>query len=201
MGQQHTTRATAKKLAEAQTRNTQRSRTPMPRPLPRPGATPQYPPVEGRHRRPRRPLARGSMRPTRDRRRSRCRRRRPFTFQSPGPQPPLPQGQDHQGAAGAGRAHGRHATSHARAAPMPGHSTTHKRDANHLKQSKQTNEATQRNLHETFETKTAKTQRKTRGPDSPTPPRRTGGDSNAAVGCSASHVFGVTAATRAAVLP
>ena len=121
MGQQHKTRKTAKKLETTQTRNAQRRWPPMPRPLPHPGATPQYPPMEGRHRRPRRPVARSSMRPTRNRRRSCCRRRRPFTFQSPGPQPPLPPDQDHQGAAEADSTHGSHAPSHARAAPMPGH--------------------------------------------------------------------------------
>nr|DAF97980.1 MAG TPA: hypothetical protein [Siphoviridae sp. ctpyK9] len=38
-------------------------------------------------------------------------------------------------------------------------------------------------------------------PTPPPPPQKTGGDSNSAVGCSASHVFRVTAATRPAVLP
>lgn len=47
---------------------------------------------------------------------------------------------------------------------------TRERDANHLKQSKQTNATKRRNLRETIETKTAKTQQKTRGPDSPHPP-------------------------------
>nr|DAV51515.1 MAG TPA: hypothetical protein [Caudoviricetes sp.] len=74
MGPQHTARATAKKLAATQARNTRSSQPSMSRSLPHPGATHQYPLVEGRHRRPRRPLARGSMRPTRDRRRSCCRR-------------------------------------------------------------------------------------------------------------------------------
>ena len=47
---------------------------------------------------------------------------------------------------------------------------TRERDANHLKQSKQTNAMKRRNLRETFEAKTAKTQRKPPGPDSPHPP-------------------------------
>ena len=48
--------------------------------------------------------------------------------------------------------------------------STRERDTNHLKQSKQTNAAKRRNLRETFETETAKTQRKHPGPGSPHPP-------------------------------